>query len=80
MEAQGHHFWGQPLPAWQMLTEQWVTPGMVVADPFVGGGTSGIAALACGAARFVGIDSDDVSIQSSEKRLSEWTDKQEQAG
>jgi 16S rRNA G966 N2-methylase RsmD len=42
--AQAHHEWGQDLDGFRELVRQLVRPGMTVADPFTGAGTTLIAA------------------------------------
>jgi hypothetical protein len=51
------HPWQQNADPVRQLIERYSTPGMVVADPFLGGGTTGYAALTLGR-QFVGCDID----------------------
>lgn len=44
-------------------------PGMVVLDPFLGLGTTGLAALECGASRFIGFEIDPGYFQVAREKL-----------
>ena len=68
-EAQQWHEWGQPARPWTELMRRWSVPGMVICDPFLGGGTSAISAAECEAAKFIGIDIDPENITKSEARF-----------
>ena len=61
------HQWGQQAPGVVRLLEQFVKPGYVVCDPFVGGGTSALAAQVHGCA-FIGADSDAMQLDTTRKR------------
>jgi DNA modification methylase len=54
------------------LMRQFVKPGQTVLDPFVGGGSTGLAALDLGA-RFIGCDVDPNAVEISQLRLDTWT-------
>ena len=64
------HQWGQQAPGVVRLLEPFVKPGYVVCDPFVGGGTSALAAQVHGCA-FIGADSDAEAIQTARQRLAD---------
>lgn len=59
-----------PKPLALMLEQvgQFTEPGDVIADPFCGGGTTGVAALRLGR-RFIGIELDEKHAQTSRERL-----------
>lgn len=62
------HEWGQSVTGFERLIRSFSQPGDLVCDPFLGGGTTAIAALSQ-ARRFVGCDIDDGSIVTTEQRL-----------
>ena len=62
------HQWGQQAPGMVRLLEPFVKPGYVVCDPFVGGGTSALAAQVHGCA-FIGADSDAMQLATTRKRV-----------
>lgn len=64
----GFHEWGQSVDGFERLVKTFSQPGDVVCDPFLGGGTTAIAALAQ-ARRFVGCDVDERAIETSAGRL-----------
>ena len=68
---QRFHPWGQMEAGMRALAQKFVSPGELVADPFVGGGTTGLAALGLGA-RFVGGDRDAAAAETARKRLEEY--------
>ena len=68
---QRFHKWGQMEAGMRALAQKFVRPGELVADPFVGGGTTGLAALSLGA-RFVGGDVDPAAAATARKRLAEY--------
>jgi DNA modification methylase len=45
-------------------------PGLIVLDPFLGIGTAGLAALECGADRFIGYEIDPGYFEIARARLS----------
>lgn len=53
-----HHHWGQGIEGMQAIIEKFSNPGDVVLDPFLGGGTTGVAAKMLGR-RFVGVEVDE---------------------
>lgn len=62
------HAWGQDAEGFAALIEQFTNPGDLVVDPFVGGGTTAIAARELGR-RFVGCDVDAAAVQSTKERM-----------
>lgn len=63
-----HHDWGQSESGMASLMEKFVSPGNLVLDPFVGGGTTGVVALALGCS-FIGIDSDEIILKATHTRF-----------
>jgi len=63
-----HHPWGQEPGGMRELVRRFATPGAVVCDPFVGGGTTGLVALEAGC-HFVGLDIDPAHIETVKARL-----------
>ncbi len=66
-DKQWHH-WGQDVEGFASLIEQFTEPSDLVVDPFLGGGTTAIAARQLGR-RFVGCDVDVDSVAKSQERL-----------
>jgi len=64
-----HHEWGQSPEGFQQLVRAFTQPGDIVCDPFVGGGTTAIAALA-ESRRFIGADIDQAAVAKTVGRLS----------
>ena len=58
------HDWGQSESGMSDLVERLSEPGQLICDPFVGGGSTAVAALRLGR-RFVGSDLDCVSVEKS---------------
>jgi DNA modification methylase len=50
------------------IVRRFTKPGDLIADPFLGGGTTGIVALSLGR-RFVGCDIDPAAIDATRSRL-----------
>ena len=65
------HEWGQNEDAIVMLTEKLCFPGQTICDPFLGGGTTAIAALERGCT-FVGFDVESECIATTGERIDEW--------
>jgi len=63
-----HHAWQQNLATAQYYIERLTKPGAVVCDPFLGGGTTGVAALH-GGRQFIGIEADRVAFAGAHARL-----------
>jgi site-specific DNA-methyltransferase (adenine-specific) len=62
------HQWGQSVSGMADLVGRFVSPGDIVLDPFMGAGTTGIAALLFGA-RFIGSDIDERSVNIAASRI-----------
>lgn len=62
------HEWGQSVSGFERLVRSFSQPGEIVCDPFLGGGTTAIAALSQ-ARRFVGCDIDTAAIEITKGRL-----------
>lgn len=71
-----HHKWGQSLSGMHDLMRQFVQPGQLVVDPFLGGGTTAVAALSLGA-KFLGCDIDQAAIDTTKTRLANPPSKME---
>jgi hypothetical protein len=70
-EGKKHHKWGQSVPFFTQLVENFTYADELVCDPFLGGGTTAIAALSL-KRRFIGMDIDPIAIETSSKRILEW--------
>lgn len=67
-----HHQWGQSEAGMSDLMRRFVEPGQVVLDPFLGGGTTAVAALALGAS-VIGFDIDPAAVEITRQRIAEVT-------
>jgi hypothetical protein len=65
------HEWGQSVAGFERLVKTFSLPGDIVCDPFLGAGTTAVAALA-NARRFVGCDTDEVAIGTTLRRLASF--------
>lgn len=65
-----HHHWGQSESGMRDLMRRFVWPGHVVADPFLGGGTTAVVALSLGAT-FVGCDIEESAIDTTKARIAD---------
>ena len=65
------HKWGQQETGIYSLLYRFVHAGDVVCDPFVGGGTTAIAALALGC-EFIGADIDAAAVETTRRRMLEY--------
>ena len=66
-QAEGHR-WAQNLDGFIKLTQMLATPGDVICDPFLGGGTTAEAAMERGCA-FIGADIDADSVEMTRERM-----------
>ena len=62
------HEWGQSESGMADLVERLTKPGQLVCDPFLGGGTTALVAIALGR-RFVGCDIDKDAVAKARKRI-----------
>jgi len=62
------HNWGQSESGMADLVERLTKPGQLICDPFLGGGTTAVVALALGR-RFVGCDIDKVCVEQARARV-----------
>ena len=66
--AKGGHPTAKPVPLMAALIQLYTRPGDLVCDPFMGGGSTGLAALALGR-RFLGIERDEAHFALACERL-----------
>lgn len=64
------HEWGQSLGGMKDIIERLTNPGNIILDPFLGGGTTGAAAVSM-ARKFIGTDIEQKNIEISQKRIME---------
>ena len=64
------HHWGQSESGMADVMERFTRPGDLVVDPFLGGGTTGVVAVAMNR-NFIGIDVDAAAVKTSAARLAE---------
>ena len=64
------HEWGQSLGGMLDIVERLTNPGDVILDPFLGGGTTGAAAVSMGR-KFIGTDIETENIEISRERIQE---------
>lgn len=62
------HDWGQSESGFADLIGRFTRPGQVICDPFMGGGTTGAAALAMNR-QFIGIELDDATFKTAQARI-----------
>ena len=65
-----YHEWGQSLGGMLDIVERITNPGDVILDPFLGGGTTGAAAVSMGR-KFIGTDIEAKNIEVSRSRIEE---------
>ncbi len=65
-----HHHWGQSESGTSALVRMASAPGELVLDPFVGGGTTAVAAVSL-RGRFIGADVDAGAVETTARRLAE---------
>ena len=66
------HKWGQSVEGMEEILRKFVFPGTVVCDPFLGGGSTALAALALGC-KFIGSDIDADCIKTTKGRIAHAT-------
>lgn len=64
------HVWGQNLQVFREMVEEFVPAGGLVIDPFLGGGTTAVAAVSNNF-RFIGADIDEACIAKTKVRLND---------
>jgi DNA modification methylase len=64
------HHWGQDVDSARYFIDHFTEPGDLVADPMVGGGTTGVACQLLGR-RFVGMDLDMAALKITQARLTD---------
>ena len=64
------HEWGQSISGMYDLVERLSKPGQIVLDPFMGSGSTGVAALAL-QRHFIGIDCDEDNVNIARSRLAQ---------
>lgn len=67
-EMKKHHDWGQSLDEFKHFALTFSKRGELIVDPFLGAGTTGVAAALTGR-DFVGCDIDPISVRRSEVRI-----------
>jgi ParB-like chromosome segregation protein Spo0J len=65
-----HHHWGQSEAGMADILERITKPGQIVLDPFLGAGTTGVAATLTGR-RFIGCDIDAEHVTTAQARMAE---------
>jgi site-specific DNA-methyltransferase (adenine-specific) len=65
-----HHHWGQSVGGFLEIVERFTNPGETVLDPFLGGGTTGVACL-MKRRQFIGVDIDSDCVETSRQRMQE---------
>lgn len=63
-----HHHWGQGVDGMKAIVEKFSNPGDVILDPFLGGGTTGVAAKLL-KRKFVGVEIDEQEAKKSMVRI-----------
>jgi len=66
-----HHAWGQSASGMVDIVQRLTKPGWHIADPFLGAGTTALAAHANGC-HFTGCDIDADHVERARERLSRW--------
>lgn len=64
------HEWGQSLGGMLDIIERFTNPGDIILDPFLGGGTTGVAAVQMGR-KFIGVDIEQKNVDIAEQRIKE---------
>lgn len=72
----GKHPTQKPLELLERIVLASTNPGDLILDPFMGSGTTGVAALKHGR-RFVGIDMESQFVELAEKRLYDASEKKD---
>jgi site-specific DNA-methyltransferase (adenine-specific) len=70
-----YHEWGQSLGGFKEILSKFTYPGQVIFDPFLGGGTTGVAAVSMNR-KFIGADIDQKNVDVTRERILEALYKQ----
>jgi len=65
-----YHEWGQSVGGFAEIIEKFTYPGQIIYDPFLGGGTTGVAAVKA-AREFIGSDIEQDNVDRSRERIME---------
>ncbi len=63
-----HHHWGQSVSGMNDLLDRFALPGQIICDPFLGGGTTALAARKQNC-RFIGFDIDEKCLTTTRERI-----------
>lgn len=63
-----HHHWGQGIEGMRSIVEKFSNPGDVILDPFLGGGTTGVAAKLL-KRKFIGVEIDETHAKTALARI-----------
>lgn len=63
-----HHHWGQGVDGMKSIVEKFSNPGDIILDPFLGGGTTGVAAKIL-KRKFIGVEIDGDVAETALKRI-----------
>jgi DNA modification methylase len=63
-----HHHWGQGIDGMTAIVEKFSNPGDVILDPFLGGGTTGVAAKTMNR-KFIGVEVDEEHAKKALERI-----------
>lgn len=64
------HEWGQSLGGMGDILERFTNPGDIILDPFLGGGTTGVAAVSM-SRKFIGTDIEGKNVEMAKRRIME---------
>ena len=64
------HEWGQSIGGMLDIVQRFTDPNQIILDPFVGGGTTGVAAVMTGR-KFIGADVNQNCLTTTENRIKE---------
>ena len=64
------HEWGQSIGGMRDIVERFSDPNNLILDPFLGGGTTGVAAVSMGR-KFIGVDIEQKNIETAQERIKE---------
>lgn len=67
-ETTGIHKWPKPIELYTFLVSRWAREKDTILDPFMGSGTTGVAAMQTGR-KFIGIEIDETYYQIAERRI-----------